>query len=172
MICAIAAVDGNWGIGFNGQLLEDIPEDKAHFKKLTNDNIVIMGRKTWDSLGRKSLPGRMNIIITHGARPEDEQDNDQVLFVNKEDIIPWLKISKIIKSITSWIIGGGTIYEQFLPYCDKVYLTKFFNSHENVDSYFPNLDEMPEWEAANDGPIEESNGVKYQFITYKRICNL
>lgn len=53
MICAIAAVDENWGIGFNGQLLEDIPKDKAHFKKLTNDNIVIMGRKTWDSLGSK-----------------------------------------------------------------------------------------------------------------------
>ena len=78
MICAIAAVDENWGIGFNGQLLEDIPEDKAHFKELTNDNIVIMGRKTWDSLDHKPLPGRMNIIITHGARPENEQDNDKV----------------------------------------------------------------------------------------------
>ena len=91
MICAIAAVDENWGIGCNGQLLEDIPEDKAHLKELTNDNIVIMGRKTWDSLGRKPLPGRMNIIITHSARPKDEQDNDQVLFVSKEDIVPCVR---------------------------------------------------------------------------------
>ena len=171
MICTIAAVDENWGIGFNGQLLEDIPEDKKHFKQLTNDNIVIMGHKTWDSLGHKPLRGRMNIIITHEVRPEEEQGNDQILYVTKEDVIPWLKISKIIKSITTWVIGGGTIYKQLLPYCDKIYLTKFFNTHENVDSYFPNLDEMPEWKIANEGPIEESNGVKYQFVTYERICN-
>lgn len=64
MISAIVAVDTSWGIGFNGELLEHIPEDLKHFKELTTGNTVIMGRKTWDSLPQKPLPERCNIIVS------------------------------------------------------------------------------------------------------------
>ena len=64
MIAAIVAVDNNWGIGYNGELLERIPEDMKYFKELTQNKPIIMGRKTWDSLPKKPLPNRINIIIT------------------------------------------------------------------------------------------------------------
>ena len=69
MIAAIVAVDANWGIGYNGDLLEHIPEDLKYFKTLTTGNIVIMGRKTWDSLPRKPLPNRLNMVITSQTNP-------------------------------------------------------------------------------------------------------
>ena len=64
MISAIVAVNNDWGIGYNGDLLEHIPEDLKYFKKLTENNVVIMGRKTWDSLPKKPLPNRLNMIVT------------------------------------------------------------------------------------------------------------
>ena len=64
MISAIVAVDENWGIGYDGKLLEKIPEDLKHFKELTNNNVVVMGRKTWNSLPTNPLPNRTNIVIT------------------------------------------------------------------------------------------------------------
>ena len=64
MIAAIVAVDNNWGIGFNGDLLEHIPEDLKYFKTITDGHAIIMGRKTWDSLPKKPLPGRTNIVIS------------------------------------------------------------------------------------------------------------
>ena len=68
MISAIVAVDENWGIGFNGELLEKIPEDMKHFKELTTNSIVVMGRKTWDSLPIKPLPNRLNMVISRSPR--------------------------------------------------------------------------------------------------------
>ena len=64
MISAIVAVDNNWGIGYNGNLLEHIPEDLKHFKTITEGHIIIMGRKTWDSLPKKPLPNRVNVIVS------------------------------------------------------------------------------------------------------------
>ena len=73
MISAIVAVDNNWGIGFNGDLLEHIPEDLKYFKELTSGGVVIMGRKTWDSLPKKPLPNRVNIVIT--SNPKEDEEN-------------------------------------------------------------------------------------------------
>ena len=64
MISAIVAIDNNWGIGFNGNLLEHIPEDLKYFKQLTSENTIVLGRKTWDSLPKKPLPNRFNVVIT------------------------------------------------------------------------------------------------------------
>ena len=74
MISAIAAVDKNWGIGFNGELLEHIPEDMKYFKELTTGNTVVMGRKTWDSLPKKPLPDRCNIIISRQGEHYERND--------------------------------------------------------------------------------------------------
>ena len=72
MISAIVAVDNNWGIGFNGDLLEHIPEDLKYFKEITDNHWVIMGRKTWDSLPKKPLPNRTNVVITKNPQYSKE----------------------------------------------------------------------------------------------------
>ena len=161
MISAIVAVNNDWGIGFNGDLLEHIPEDLKYFKTLTTGNAVIMGRKTWESLPKKPLPNRINIVITsnpnmyNDAEFMDLFDAKLYLIYNKNDDI--------------FIIGGGKIYEELLPLCDRVYVTKINKSHKNVDTYFPNLDKSGEWAPASCSPIYEYKDFTYQFWQYDRV---
>lgn len=171
MISAIVAVDNNWGIGCNGGLLERIPEDMKYFKELTANNLVIMGRKTWDSLPSKPLPCRTNIIISSTLQLDYIERNGS--FVSVTDM------KKIKTNIVNgryefcpreiFIIGGGQIYEQLLPYCDQVYVTKIFKEHENVDTYFPNLDKLKNWMPATCSEVHEYENILYQFWTYKRV---
>lgn len=164
MISAIVAVDENWGIGFNGELLEKIPEDMEHFKELTTDNIVVMGRKTWDSLPSQPLPDRLNIVLSrYYLTPTCEHTLCMTLESLKYVIDNKDKFSGDI-----FIIGGGQIYKELLPFCDRVYITKIFKSYNNVDTYFPMLDQK-EWEIANQSEILTYNNLQYQFLTYDRI---
>ncbi len=162
MISAIVAVDNNWGIGFNGNLLEHIPEDLKYFKELTSGHCVMMGRKTWDSLPKKPLPNRKNYIISN-SQPAILGDNtirfqmdDATTFLNYvwEDV---------------FIIGGGVIYKELLPYCDRVYVTKIFKDHDQIDTYFPNLDESDEWAPAMQSALHTYKDLTYQFWQYDRI---
>lgn len=168
MISAIVAVDENWGIGFNGELLEKIPEDMKRFKKLTKGNVVVMGRKTWDSLPIKPLPDRLNLIISRQAQ-----------FVGMFTVSVGIEEAMVRASMASkdpedewFIIGGGQIYKEFLPFCDRVYVTKIFKSHDNVDTFFPNLDEPEEWntwKVVHQSETKVYNDIMYQFWTYDRI---
>lgn len=162
MISAIVAVDNDWGIGFNGGLLEKIPEDLKHFKNLTTNTIVVMGRKTWDSLPKKPLPNRLNIVISHSER-----------FISPEGAarisLEEVKIRMSNTNADWFIIGGGQIYKQLLPYCEKVYVTKIYKDHENIDTYFPNLDESNKWSGSPIGEVQTYNDLSYQFWLYKRI---
>ena len=76
MISAIVAVDNNWGIGFNGDLLERIPEDLRYFKEITENNWIVMGRKTWDSLPKKPLPNRPHLVITNNPMSYEDMDEE------------------------------------------------------------------------------------------------
>ena len=164
MISAIVAVDENWGIGFNGELLEKIPEDMKHFKELTTNSIVVMGRKTWDSLPIKPLPNRLNIVI---SRSPKEVLGDLSIRIDLNEAKIRLAMAD---SNESWfIIGGGQIYKELLPLCDRVYVTKIYKDHENVDTYFPNLDESDEWAPACCSDIRTYNDLSYQFWQYDRI---
>ena len=167
MISAIVAVDENWGIGFNNELLERIPEDLRRFKKLTDENTVVMGRKTWDSIPVKPLPNRFNIVI---SRQEQQYEPNSFTWVTT--------LEKCIQTMLNddideyFIIGGGQIYKELLPFCDRVYVTKIFKSHENVDTYFPNLDEPEEWntwKVTEQSKTYTYNDLMYQFWTYDRI---
>lgn len=163
MISAIVAVDENWGIGFNGELLEKIPEDMKHFKELTTNSIVVMGRKTWDSLPKKPLPNRLNMIISRSPR---EVLGDLSIQIDLNEAKIRLAMAN---SNESWfVIGGGQIYKELLPLCDRVYVTKIFKSHNNVDTYFPTL-EQKEWEITHQSEILTFNDLQYQFLTYDRI---
>ena len=169
MISAIVAVDNNWGIGYNEKLLENIPNDLKHFKELTTDNIVVMGSKTWDSLPNKPLPNRFNIIITYNPKHFHN-------FSDKDSCYMSLSLKEAINLIKDpfndkekFIIGGGMIYKELLPFCDKVYVTKIYKNHENVDTYFPNLDESEDWFPTICSDIYYYKDFTYQFWEYDRI---
>ena len=162
MISAIVAVDNDWGIGFNGDLLEHIPADLKYFKQLTSGHTVVMGTNTWNSLPKKPLINRNNIIISSAQRIIMCQNT---LRLHMEDIIEYFKYTKD----EVFIIGGGSIYKQLLPYCEKVYVTKINKSHENIDTYFPNLDELDEWTLGESSEVYEYNDFTYQFCQYNRL---
>lgn len=162
MIAAIVAVDEHWGIGFNGQLLESIPEDLKHFRELTITCPIIMGSNTWRSLPNKPLPHRLNVVISHNIN----KNSTNPLYMKMDLVKEWLLSSE--KDI--FIIGGGQIYKELLPLCNRVYVTKIYKSHDNVDTYFPNLDELKyEWEVSSEGKILTFHNFHYQFVVYDRI---
>ena len=163
MIAAIVAVDNNWGIGYNGDLLEKIPEDMKYFKELTTNSVVVMGRKTWDSLPKKPLPNRTNIVITN----QEKSDENGAKFMTLEEAMQYAIVNR---PTDVFIIGGGQIYEKLLPICNRIYVTKILKNHKDVDTYFPNLDKDPEWETSTCTELRFSEkDIPYAFLTYDRI---
>ena len=171
MISAIVAVDANWGIGFDGELLERIPEDMKRFRELTKDNIVIMGRKTWDSLPSQPLPFRTNIIISSKMYLDYFMKYGSATIVTSmEQVKNHLATGYVFSPKKVFIIGGGQIYKELLPYCDRVYVTKIHQAYPNVDTYFPvDLDESPEWRQVETGETREYGNTAYHFLTYERV---
>ena len=147
-ITAIAAINSDYGIGLNGGIPWKIPEDLEFFKKQTTEsisgkpNVVIMGRKTWESLPKKPLPDRINVVLSKnplpdscfGARTRDL--HDKVINLQSVDsVLVWLQTNrKIYENV--FIIGGSQVYKDFLPYCQEVILTEIKNGFE-CDVYFP-----------------------------------
>ena len=163
MISAIVAVDKDWGIGYQGQLLEHLPPDMKYFKELTTNHVVIMGRKTWDSLPNKPLKDRLNLVITSGER----QYGEGTCFIGMAEAMA--RLAHVEEDDEWFIIGGGTIYEELLPICDRVYVTLIEKSHDNVDTYFPNLNKDPQWEVSTCTELRDYGNIPYAFLTYDRI---
>ena len=170
MISAIVAVDSNWGIGYNGQLLEHISDDLKRFKELTSNNTVVMGRKTWESLPNKPLPNRINIVLT--STPSQMEQTVNTKFLTMDDFL--MNLDSLEEFMNEYgkeilIIGGGQIYHSLLSIYDRVYVTKIYKSHENVDSYFPNLDNDNNWKMVSASEILTNNNLTYQFCCYDRV---
>ncbi|MDR1725386.1 MAG: dihydrofolate reductase [Bacteroidales bacterium] len=157
----IVAIDNKGGIGKNGNLLWHISEDLRYFKKITNGCTVIMGRKTWESLPFKPLKNRRNIIMTNNFEYNTNTKAEVIHSLNEV-------FSKINDTETVFCIGGGKIYEQFLPYCDTIYITKVFADFE-ADTFFPNISEQ-HFSLIEKSPvyIDDNTNLKYQFCIYKR----
>ena len=137
---AILSADRNWGIGCNNKLLVSIPSDMKFFRETTTGNVVVMGRKTLESFPNGApLKNRTNIVLT-GNR--DYQVKDAVIVHSQDELLEELKKYDTEKI---YVIGGESIYRMMLPYCDTVYVTKIDRSFQ-ADTFFPNLDEMDEWE--------------------------
>ena len=158
----IVAVDKNWAIGLKNRLLVSIPEDMKFFRTETTKKVVVMGRKTLETFPNGlPLKDRINIVLTSN---QDYDVKGALVFHTIEQVMEELK-----KYPTEdiYIIGGGSIYEQFLPYYSVAHITKINYAYE-ADTYFPNLDERPEWS------IEASSGEKtyydleFEFVKY---CN-
>ena len=170
MICAIVAIDYNNGIGGNNDLLAHIPEDMKMFKEITKDKTVIMGSRTYESLPKKPLPNRTNIVITRKCKKKPKTQEDGSIHANMDYIKSWLSNSDVINNNDGiCVIGGGVIYKELLPFCERAYVTKILHAYDNADTYFPDIEEMPEWEITSASEIKEYNGVRYQFCVYDRV---
>ena len=163
MISAIVAVDKDWGIGYQGQLLEQLPPDMKYFKELTTNHVVVMGRRTWDSLPNKPLKDRLNLVITSGER----QYGEMTCFIGMAEAMA--RLAHVDDDEEWFIIGGGTIYKELLPICDRVYVTKIEKYHKNIDTYFPNLDKDSNWEVSTCTELRDYKDIPYAFLTYDRI---
>ena len=159
----IAAVDLRFGIGKDGNLLFKIPEDLRLFKQLTTGNIVLMGRKTFESIGCMPLTDRINIVISSAKKYENE---DVINFDNYKTAIEYCK--QIFSDKDLYIIGGGKIYEQGIKYADEIILTKYNKVYEDVDIYFPVdiMDNFSETEVIMEGSYE---GIEFKTFVLKII---
>lgn len=158
----IVAVDNNWAIGNKNELLVSIPADMKFFRQETTGNVVVMGRKTLDSFpGGMPLKNRTNIVLT-GNRNYSVKDAIVV-----HDLDELLEELKRYPSESVYVIGGGSIYRQLLPYCDVCHVTKIDHTYE-ADTYFPNLDEDEEWEITADSEEQTYFDITYQFLKYER----
>ncbi len=156
---AIVAVSQSWGIGKGGDLLFRLPSDLRRFKAMTTCHTVIMGRKTLDSLpGGKGLPHRRNLVL---SRQSDFAPDRAEVIHSVEDILKTAEDD-------AFVIGGQQVYEQLLPYCARVYVTKVLSDPE-ADAFFPDLDKLPEWKVASAGEMLTENGLSFQYVEYIRI---
>lgn len=159
----IAAVDQNLALGSSGNLLFRIPEDLKLFKRLTIGHIVLMGRKTFESLGCKPLPDRVNIVI---STTKNFDDGGVITFESFTTAVEYSKQKFPDKDL--YIIGGGQVYEESLKYADEVILTRYDRSYEDADTYFP---AVPETEFREEKTLLEGSfeDCKYRTIVLHRV---
>lgn len=160
MISIIVAVSEDLGIGKDNDLLWHLPEDMKRFKKLTMGNTIIMGRRTWESLPKKPLPGRRNIVITD-IPGETFDGAESAISINDA-------ASKCNTGEEAFIIGGASIYRQFMPLADKLYITHV-HKKAKADVFFPPID--PEiWKISEKEEFkpEYPEGIPYTYVIYER----
>jgi len=160
MISIIVAIAENLAIGKNNDLLWHIPEDMKRFRKITTGHTVIMGKRTYESLPRRPLPNRRNLVITDIP---GEQIEGCVMAYSIDEAI-----SKCDPTDENFIIGGASVYRQFLPKADRLYLTRV-NKNLEGDVFFPLID-WPNWEliSREDFPPDERNDFSCSYQVYDR----
>ncbi len=158
----IVAVDENWAIGKDNDLLVSIPADKKFFREETTGGVVVMGRKTLESLpGGRALQGRVNVVLTSDPAYE------------AKDVITAHSLEELKEVLAPYdddrvyVIGGGSIYRQLLGQCNMVHVTKIDWAYE-ADTWFPNLDEDAEWEITGSSEEQTYFDLTYHFLRYER----
>jgi dihydrofolate reductase len=158
MISFVVAMDENRAIGKDNDLPWYLPNDLKHFKKTTMGKPIVMGRKTYESIG-KPLPGRENIVVTRDHSYEAEGTTivhavDEVLQIDAEEIC---------------VIGGSEIFKQLLPVADRLYITEIHHTFD-ADTYFPELNDN-EWKEVSRtaGIVDEKNKYAHEFVVYEKI---
>ena len=159
----IAAVDENWAIGKNNQLLVSIPADMKFFRTTTTGKVVVMGRKTLESFPNGlPLKNRTNIVLTHNP---NYSVKDAIVVHSLDELHEELKK---YNSEDIYVIGGEKIYEQLLDECDVAHITKIDFEYD-ADAYFPNLDENPDWEITGDSEEQTYFDLELYFYRYEKV---
>ena len=155
----IVAVYDDWGIGKDGTQPVALSADRKFFRETTRGAMVIVGRRTIEDFpGQKPLPGRVNVALTRTAK---EIPGFTVCTSPAEAA----KLAE--QAQRAMVIGGGSIYQQMLPMCDTAYVTKVHTTVAS-DTFFPNLDQDPDWTLAEVLQSGEENGISYEMCLYKR----
>lgn len=159
----IVAVDKNWAIGYQNQLLVSIPSDMKFFREKTMGKVVVMGRKTLESFPNgMPLKNRVNIVLT---KNETYQVKDARMVHTVEQLMEELKQ---YSSEDVFVIGGESIYRLLLPYCDTAYVTKIDHTFQ-ADTYFPNLDQEDGWQMVETSEENTCFDLEYYFTKYEKI---
>ena len=157
---AIVAVYADWGIGLKGTQPVVLKADRKHFREVTGGDAVIVGRRTMEDFpGGKPLKGRHNIVVT---RQPLAIEGAQVVHSTEEALDAAAEQGRCL------VIGGASVYEQFFPYLDRIFITKIDLRPES-DRHFPDLDVSPDWVCTEQGLWLEEDGVRYCFCTYERV---
>ena len=158
----IVNVDSNWAIGYRGKLLVSIPEDMKFFRSETTGKVVVLGRKTLDTFpGGQPLKNRTNIILT---RNPNYQVKGAIICHSGEEVLEELKK---YNSEDVYIIGGDSIYKEFLPYCDVAHVTRTDHVYD-ADAWFPNLEEDPAWVLTGESEEKTYFDLEFRFCRYER----
>ncbi|BFL73114.1 dihydrofolate reductase [Anaerococcus nagyae] len=155
----ILAVDENWGIGKGNEMLFHLSTDLKHFKEETIHNIVIMGRNTYESMGG-GLTDRKNIVL---SRNTDYRLDDAKVFNDYKEVLSFVENSPK----EAYVIGGSQIVDIFLPFCNEAIITKIYASRD-ADTYLHNFDKDNNFEIINKSGTNKENGIKFEYITYRR----
>ena len=155
----IVAVYDDWGIGKDGTQPVALSADRKFFRETTKGAMVIVGRKTLaDFPGGRPLPNRVNVVMSRG-----NVDMEGVVLCHSPQ-----EAEQIANTAErAMVIGGGSVYRQMLPMCDTAYVTKVHTQPES-DTFFPNLDEEPDWHLERVLQSGEENGIAYEMCLYKR----
>ena len=164
MLSLIVAFGDNYEIGQVGTMPWHLPEDLKHFKEVTSGATILMGRRTFESLPGV-LPKRQHIIITSDLNYVKDHKRVRISHDLAEELRAAQKSDEEI-----FIIGGGQIYKQALPFVDKLYLTFVHKSYPEADTYFPEID-WSQWEevSRSDMMMEEDTQTPFEFVDYRRI---
>lgn len=158
----IAAVDANWAIGYKNELLVRIPNDQKWFQKVTTGKVVVMGRKTMETFPNgMPLKNRTNIVLTNDRNLKVK---DAKLVYSVEELLEELKN---YNTEDVFVIGGESVYEELLPYCDTAYITKIDYTYQ-ADRYFPNLDKDADWSIESESDEQTYFDLEYYFVKYVR----
>lgn len=155
----ILSADCDWAIGKDGGLLAHIPEDMKFFRTATADSVVVMGRKTWDSLPKKPLAGRYNCVLSRdGAQREGAQ-----VFRSVEEFLEFAKTAPG----RIYVIGGAEVYNELLPYCSEALITRVYECFGG-DTFFTDIEHDRQWELAEVSPTVYSECRTIRFFRYVR----
>ncbi|MHB8124537.1 MAG: dihydrofolate reductase [Desulfitobacteriaceae bacterium] len=159
----IASVDLNWGIGYNNNLLERIPNDLKFFKEKTINKVVVMGRTTYESLpGPRPLSDRINIILTNNKN------------LNYIGVVKCFSINQLFGELSKYnkedifVIGGEQIFAQLLPFCTEAFITKIRKEYK-ADRFLLNLDNDDNWKISYESNKQDYENICFNFTTYKRV---
>ncbi|MCY7943832.1 dihydrofolate reductase [Bacillus inaquosorum] len=167
MLSLIACCDKTLAIGYQNELLYHLPADMTHFKEKTEGKICIQGRSTYESIismSGKPLQNRRNIILTRDQN--FNSDYSSFVYHSIEELLKLIQ-GQVNPNEEVMVIGGSMIYEAFLPYADKVYLTIVDSESKEADSYFPLLDDHWRVTDKQHNKADEKNRFNYSFLTFK-----
>ena len=157
---AIVAVYSDWGIGAEGTQPLVLHADRAFFRRMTEGAAIIVGRTTLaDFPGGRPLKGRRNIVMTR-----QNLSIEGAVVLNDVD----QALEEAEKYERCFVVGGATVYMQFFPHYDRVYVTQI-DAQEECTAFFPNLDRNQDWTCVEAGPWQEEDGVRYRFCVYERV---